>query len=379
MDIINQVFDICFISMSDISTDARTINFAKTFAKNSKKVCVISYCSNKDIIKFSKNNILLLPVPKPLYKKAFLKTYHFQKWIKNNYTNIKAKNYWAEDIYSLYPASKLSKVHKGKLIYDSREIYSALGPLHRNPFKQKVLSRFEKRLIKYVNEIVVTGVMDAEYLKEYFQKDIPVHVVQNLPYYKEKINSNILREKYGIPQDKFIIIYQGMLLPGRGIIKIVEALNHLPDAVFCILGEGNYKNKILETAENLKLANKVFFCGVVPYYELHKWTSSADVGTVFIEPISFSYELSLPNKLFEYCMARIPSLVSDLPAMRAVLNEYPIGKIISVESTAEDIANTIRELASNEKKEQYLKACNQASKIFCYETQEEKILSIAKV
>ena len=63
-------------------------------------------------------------------------------------------------------------------------------------------------------------------------------------------------------------------------------------------------------AKDLNVSERVHFCGVVPYRELHQWTCSADIGIVFIEPISFSYKLALPNKLFEYLYCEKPVIAS---------------------------------------------------------------------
>ena len=70
--------------------------------------------------------------------------------INKHYLNIKARNYIAEDAYALRPASKLIKRFDGYLVYDSREIYSALASLHNHPFKQRILTEFEKYYFKKV-------------------------------------------------------------------------------------------------------------------------------------------------------------------------------------------------------------------------------------
>jgi len=48
-------------------------------------------------------------------------------------------------------------------------------------------------------------------------------------------------------------------------------------------------------------------------------TASVDIGVSLIENLSTSYYYALPNKLFEYIMADVPVVVSNLPQMKKLL------------------------------------------------------------
>jgi glycogen synthase len=47
-----------------------------------------------------------------------------------------------------------------------------------------------------------------------------------------------------------------------------------------------------------------------------------------------SYELTLPNKLFEYAAAGVPVLASDLPVLAAVVRGNGLGEVVAPEDTA---------------------------------------------
>ncbi len=369
-----KTFDVCFVFFTELATDARTLNFARTLVKNGKSVCVVAIGNEKDVQKFSAENIKLFPVKKPDNKKFWAK---WMAYFGNSYQyreEAKAKQYFGMDLYSLFVARQLSKLHKGKLIYDSREIYSALGPLAENKIKQRILSFLEKILVKHTSEIIVSGELDAEYLKTYFKVKVPYHVFMNLPPFREPLKSDYIRKKFSITDEKTVLLYQGMLLPGRGILAIVRALPFFENAVLVLYGEGYFKQDIAEEANLLNVHRRVHFAGVAPYDELHEITCSADIGLVFIQPISLSYNLALPNKLFEYCMAGIPSLASDLPAISKIVEEYHIGKLVPHNACPQELAVALKQLAG--KKENYKEACSEASKIFCYEAQEQKIMEM---
>ena len=167
-----------------------------------------------------------------------------------------------------------------------------------------------------------------------------------------------------------------MIHEGRGLLPFVRALPYIENAVLFLLGEGGYKDVVIQEVKALNVDDRVIFHGKVPYDKLHEWTCSADIGISFNEPISFSYEMALPNKLFEYCMAGIPSIVSDLPALRKIIEEHQIGIILPTNATPEQIANAIKELSSKENRQKYIGACEKATKIFSFEAQVNVIMSI---
>ena len=59
------------------------------------------------------------------------------------------------------------------------------------------------------------------------------------------------------------------------------------------------------------------------------YTSSADIGFVLIDKGSLSYELSLPNKLFEYAMAGLGIIASDNFEIKNYVERYNSGLCLS--------------------------------------------------
>ncbi|MNR18243.1 hypothetical protein D3C85_1349630 [compost metagenome] len=72
----------------------------------------------------------------------------------------------------------------------------------------------------------------------------------------------------------------------------------------------------------------IFYHPAVSPDVLPAYTASADVGLCLIENLCLSYYYCLPNKLFEYLMAGLPVLVSDLQELRRFVQEHPVGQIV---------------------------------------------------
>ncbi len=367
-------YDVCMIAFVDIDTDARTLNISKTFAKHGFKVVVISLGDKNSIAKDDTYSIDYYKISVKQFNKTWKRWLDFDRKARIIINDISAKLFIAEDVYSLPAASVGAKFFKSKLIYDSREIYSALGPLSGKKLKQSIIKFIEKHYIKYVSTIIVTADDDAVYLGANLTNKIPYLTVKNFPPYYNFVSNNIIREKLGISNENKIILYQGMLLKGRGIEKVIDALRYLHDFVFVILGEGPLRNELEIIIKKRNLVNKVFLPGVVPYDQLHKWTCSADIGVSLIEPVSISYEHALPNKIFEYTMARIPTLCSNLPAMADIINKYDTGKCIDANVSPEEIASVISELIYN--KDIYFANCEKAVSYLSFEHQESSIIQL---
>lgn len=373
----NGKYDIIYISFSDLRTDGRSRNFLDIFSNLAKKVFTISL-AGKDEAKHTNNKDGICF--KLRTSRFILKWYEFQHYcFYEKYPFYSTTNdilVFAADMYSLPSAISISKKLKRKsgsrvqLIYDSREIFSALGPLSGQSFKQKIISYLEKRFIRKVDKFVVSGELDAEYLKSYFKTEKPFFVIKNYPKKQEIVKTNYLRERFNISTDKKILVYQGVLLGGRGIMPVLKAMNQLRENyAFCIIGSGGKEEEFRKYVLDYNLQDCVYFHTAVEYTVLLNITASADIGLCLIEPISFSYELALPNKLFEYIACGLPVLVSDLPALRKVIEENELGGIIPRTLNKSEIIDALTNLEKNYG--QYKLNLEQKSNEFFFEGQEE--------
>ena len=102
-------YDVVFVCINDISTDARTLNIAKLLAENNYTVAIIASSETDSIKLLEENSIRLIAIPPSTEQKAFKRWKHFNKHIKPIIPEIKSRITWASDLYSLYTAGKLSK------------------------------------------------------------------------------------------------------------------------------------------------------------------------------------------------------------------------------------------------------------------------------
>jgi glycosyltransferase involved in cell wall biosynthesis len=370
------IFDLCIICMLDSKYDARVLNLGAALSENGFKVAIISFGDKQTEAELNKLNIAFFPVDIQISQPVWKLWLKFHNYITNHYSQFKSGIFLAGDFYSLLSAVTLGR--NNKVIYDSREIYSALGSLENKKIKQFVISKIEKYYIKKIDSIIVSGEFDAKYLKKHLRNDCEYHLIMNLPQYKEPVSSDKIRAKFNINKNVKIALYQGMIMKGRGLIPTVTALKDMGNICMCIIGSGGFENELRTEIQRLELTDRVFFTGNIPYNELHEWSCSADVGLCLFEPVTLSYRLALPNKLFEYALANLPVVATDLPAISHVLQEFGFGETVHESLLPKDISVKISKVLEPSKREIYIENSKRASKHYCYESQIELILRIFK-
>jgi len=169
-------FDICFIAFNEPLVDARTINIAKLTAKKGKNVALIAFGAEEEKRNYKAFNITFFPVTKSKHSKVSVRWSKFKLDTNKFKGEINAKYYYACDLYSLPVASDMKKSMRfvgaySKMFYDSREVYSQLGPLSGHSLKQALISKIEKMYISNADKIVTSGNMDSEYLATYFKHE----------------------------------------------------------------------------------------------------------------------------------------------------------------------------------------------------------------
>jgi hypothetical protein len=224
-----------------------------------------------------------------------------------------------------------------RLIYDAHELETERVGLRGSA---QLISRFfERIMIKKVDHVIVV----CDPIRDWYQNKYKVgaiSVVRNMSTATADARSMILREKLGIPDDVTLFIYQGILTRERGIYDLMEAFSGMDDTNHIVfMGFGPSQEDVIACAT--KVGN-VHFHPAVPLEQIGRYTSGADVGVMFIcGDLCKSYELSLPNKFFEYVSSGCAVLVSEnLTYLSGIIATNVIGW-----STSADVDSLIRALS----------------------------------
>ncbi|PKL81704.1 MAG: hypothetical protein CVV24_13905 [Ignavibacteriae bacterium HGW-Ignavibacteriae-3] len=364
---------ICIAFLGNALHDSRIVNLSNSLKEDGCKISVISFdwfISTEDyldeeikIFRLSKGRISLF---------FYLK---FAMILIRELINSKADIYFAEDLYTLPFVTAIAKIRKAKVYYNSRELYAFLGGLRNRPWLQSLVKNVEKYFIRKVDIVLTTGEMDSRFLEKYYAINNTL-VIRNIPLYQNPGSKIDFRKRYNIGDDNLILLYQGVLLEGRGVPLIIKSLTKLPQMVLILLGGGEQKNNFQKMADDLNVSDRVIFAGTINQQELINYTTAADVGLSLIENISVSYYHALPNKLFEYIMAELPVLCSDLPQMKQIVDSFHVGESISL-ADENNIIKTLKNWNGNrELLLSYKENCKKAAKILNWQEEYKWVRNI---
>lgn len=333
---------ICIAFLGNALHDSRIVNLTNSLKDDNCEVKVISFdwfISNQEY------HDKIFSIYKLEKKSSILFYLKFSFILVKELLKTRSDIYFAEDFYTLPFVTIIAKLKRGKIYYNSRELYAFIGGLRNRPFIQSLVKTIEQFFIKKVNLVLTTGEMDSHFLENYYGIKNTL-VIRNIPLLRYPDSRMDFRKKYDLPSNSFILLYQGVLLEGRGIPLVLKAMKELPETFLIILGDGEQKNNFIKLADQYNLANRVIFAGTINQNDLVNYTAGADLGLTLIENISVSYYHALPNKLFEYIMAGLPVLSSDLPQMKRIVDTYQVGEAINI-NDEKNIIKTILKLVEN--------------------------------
>jgi glycosyltransferase involved in cell wall biosynthesis len=205
-----------------------------------------------------------------------------------------------------------------RLVYDSHELWADRnGRWEWRPW----LLASEALFVRAADAVITASPGYADAFAARYRIAPPI-VVRNIP---EGING-VSHDPQGPP----LLVYIGGLMPGRGLEQTIDALALAPAIRLRAVGPGSpaYRASLLERAAAAGVAERVELAPPVAPASVPEALAHATAGLCLIQPICRSYELTLPNKLFEYAAAGVPVLASELPVIAAVVRAENLGEVV---------------------------------------------------
>ena len=199
-----------------------------------------------------------------------------------------------------------------------------LGEMRRGRIVWLVFRLLEKST--YKNSDYIGCMSDAnvdyirrnnEYLKSKIIEECPnSEKIRNL----EKVDRNLIREKYELPKDKMIFVYGGNLGKAQGVdflIDIIDYYQTMSSYYFLIIGGGTEYLYLFDSINNIYLNAKIM--PWIPKKDFTDLVQACDVGLILLNPNSTVP--NFPSRILTYLKASIPIIA-------ATDNATDIGDII---------------------------------------------------
>ncbi len=292
---------------------------------------------------------------------------------------LKADLFIAYDYLPLLPLRLKAMVQPCRYIYDSVELLMGLNALEGKPLRKKFWLWYERFGLTACEAAFTVCASDAKSLQDRYPKLNVAGFVRNIPEYAPSSHPHptFLREKFSIPKERKIGIYQGMIFKGRGLEELITACRTIEALHLVIVGDGPLLPHLKELVKKWDMEHRVTFTGLVPFQDLKPYTYSADVGFTLINGKGLSYYHALPNKLFEYIQAEVPIIGSNYPEIARIIEQEKIGLTVNPDDIAQ-ITQAVQHLLLDENYRFYKANLKRVKNKYTWQKESEKYLEIVQ-
>jgi len=288
--------------------------------------------------------------------------------------------YHAHDEQALPACYIVARLRHKLLIFDAHEF----------PFSEKSVTRWRRlhalavslvaRMAPYCRGIITVSQPIAQEIHRLYRGP-EVTVIRNIPMYRTVQRTDRLREYLGLSPETRIALYQGNLKHDRELDRLIRAAVFLErDIVIVMMGKGSKEtlSELQMLIANEGVGDRVKIIPPVPYEELLDWTASADIGLIiYSQDYSPNVRMCLPNKFFEYLMAGLPILSSQLDVVADISRTYDVGQVVS-SLTPADIAAAINTMLADPVAldRMRLNALESAQRVFNWEKELQQLIHL---
>jgi glycosyltransferase involved in cell wall biosynthesis len=142
--------------------------------------------------------------------------------------------------------------------------------------------------------------------------------------------------------DRIRLVHHGIAAPSRHIDTMIDMMGLLDERfeLNLVLVEST-PGHLEKLRRHARGKPRVRFLAPVPMPDLPRFLNQFDVGIHFLPPLSFNARHAVPNKIFEFIMARLAIVIGPSPGMTGIVRAFGCGLVadgFSAESGAKALA-----------------------------------------
>ena len=241
-------------------------------------------------------------------------------------------------------------------VFDVRDLYPeaarAYGVLGSGVVYDlfKALERF---IYKRASRVVVASRFWSEMMQRDGLAPDKIEVIRNganTDYFRPEPPDEDVRTRYGIPDNRFLFGYVGLMGRAHGATVIIDAATRLKSVEqihFLIVGEGSDREAMERGARAAGLEN-VTFAPSVPAAEVPRLLNACDGGVATLRAVEFT-KGAIPVKLFEMMACGLPVVLAGWGESEEILQASGGGYSVPCEDGAR-LAEALERLAADREK-----------------------------
>lgn len=186
---------------------------------------------------------------------------------------------------------------------------------------------------------------ESKFLRKYLNNMVYIPNGLNFEEFEISYTKEQCRKNLGLPENAKIILFVGSLSPRKApdiLVKSMKTvLDSIPDAYLVIAGSGEMMDELIDLSKKHAIKDSTKFVGHISS-EKYQYYKAADL---FVLPSKSSE--AFPNVLLEASASKLPSIVSDLWCLKAIIQEGYNGLFTQIGDEV-DLAQKIVYLLQNE-------------------------------
>ena len=180
----------------------------------------------------------------------------------------------------------------------------------------------------------------------------------DLNMFSNKTNRSTYRNKLGIREEDFVLVFSGRINKDKGISELIDALLFLnkPEIKLLVLGSPFFGNSIGENSFIRKLKEKaasikenILFTGYIPYQEVPDYIGLADVAV-----IPSIWDDPFPTTVLEAQAMGLPVIVTDRGGIPEEIGQSNAITVPTGNSFEKRLSQAILDLYNNPNKRTYM-------------------------
>lgn len=275
------------------------------------------------------------------------------------------------DYFTADVAVNVARIANAKVSVDCHEY--ALGQYAHDPYwvkrHQSVVRALQDDLYARVDGITTVCQGIAELIEKDHAVLRPVRVVRSVPFY--------VPQPFRPTGDVVTVLYHGEIFPSRALHVAVRSMRlWRPEFRLILRGYSDpaYVAQLRQIAVEVGVADRLELQPPVPFDQIVPAANEADVGYFVHIDTSPQRRFALPNKFFEYVLAGLALVVSDLPEMARLVREHDLGVLVP-ECEEESIARVINSL-DRESIDEMKRHSLAAAKELNWDAEKERMMSL---
>jgi len=255
--------------------------------------------------------------------------------VENKLISVRADVYIAHDISMLLPAARAAKKNGARLIFDCMEFYSDMGD-SQSEIESRIIEKLESDWLPQCDLVLASSDLVAdEYVGKYgISRPLALY---NCPRSEDRLPAKDSAEFRLYWRNSVIDLGQ------RGLDNAFVALTQLPlDISLHIQGRLPRDRRAVVGARmhELGIADRVVVHSPYSAEQAVMEASPHTIGLCLEYPGIRNQEITVSNKIFDYMMAGLPVVSSDLPGLAGVVDRSH-GGVLYRSGDASDLAAKI--------------------------------------